>query len=189
MNGKEIEIKLLINESDYIMLIEFLKNTATYRAEKHQIDVYYSPQNESFYDCGDRCLRVRTEEDTSIFSYKRIYYANTSKQFIEEYETNVEDAETLDHILKALNYKTEIIVDKYRIEYCTETGLLIALDKVKDLGLFMEIENQNEFDTLEKRNQDLYDFVNHLHIDITKRNTEGYSNMLFRKKQQNGGCY
>jgi len=186
MNNKEIEIKLSINESDYIRLIEFLKKNATYRSNKHQIDVYYSPKNESFYDCGDRCLRVRTEDSTSIFSYKQIHNVNSSEQFIEEYETLVENAETLNHILKALNYRDEIIVDKYRIEYFTDTGFLIALDKVNGLGFFLEIENQNDFDALEKRNQDLYNFVLNLNIDITKRNTEGYSNMLFKKNHMHG---
>lgn len=186
MNGKEIEIKLMINESDYFRLVDFLKNNAIYKNEKHQIDVYYSPKDESFYDCGDRCLRVRTEGNISIFSFKRIHDVNTNKQFIEEYETSVESAEILDQILKALNYRSEITVDKYRIEYFTETGFLIAFDKVKELGFFVEIENQNEFDTLEKRNQDLLNFVQHLHLDITRRNTEGYSNMLFRKKHQSG---
>lgn len=186
MNEKEIEIKLQINEYDYYRLLNMLKGIAILKAEKHQIDVYYSPTDKSFYDCGDRCLRVRTEGDNSIISYKRIYDENTSKQFIEEYETRIDSPKMIDCILKALGYKKEIIVDKYRLEYYSDIGFLIALDKVKNLGYFVEIENHNESDTLEKRNQSLVNFIQKLEIDITQRNMEGYSNMMFRKKLENG---
>lgn len=181
MNNKEIEIKVCVDESNYFRLVDTLKRDANFRAEKHQIDIYYSPQNESFYDDGDRCLRVRTEEGKSLLSYKRIYGEHTDQRYIEEYETHIESYEVMDKILRALHYRSEIKVDKYRIEYSTDTGFLIALDKVVDLGYFVEIENQNEFDELEKRNRDLIDYICQLGLDISKRNKEGYSNMIFRK--------
>lgn len=186
MDGKEIEIKLQLNVSDYNRLLKILKRIGIFRGEKHQIDVYYSPEGKSFYDYGDRCLRVRTEGKRSVLSYKRIYDENTCKQFIEEYETQIERPEMMDCILKALKYRSEITIDKYRIEYCTDTGFLIALDKVSNLGFFIEIENRNEFDTIENRNQHLMEFIQQLKLDISKRNTEGYSNMMFRKNLKNG---
>ena len=187
MDSKEIEIKLEIDKNDYIRLKEFLKEFAAFKASKRQIDVYYSPANESYYDCGDRCLRVRTEGSNTILSYKRIFDENTNKQFIEEYETKVDSFEVIDHILKAVNFRCDIIVDKYREEYLSETGFMIALDKVVDLGFFVEIENCNETDSLKKRNQDLISVVEQLHLDTAMRNTEGYSNMLYRKSHLNGG--
>lgn len=181
MEGKEIEIKVCVDESDYLRLMDTLKEVATFKSAKHQIDIYYSPQNESFYDRGDRCLRIRTEDGKSFLSYKRIYGEYTEQCYIEEHETRIESNEIMDLILRALHYRSEIIVDKYRIEYSTDTGFLIALDKVANLGFFVEIENQNDHDDLRKRNRDLLDFFCQLGLDITKRNEEGYSNMLFRK--------
>lgn len=186
MDRKEIEIKLQLDECDYNRLLDVLKCIAIFQGEKHQIDVYYSPEGESFYDYGDRCLRVRTEGKESILSYKRIYDENTNKQFIEEYETHIESPEMMDCILKALKYRSEIIIDKYRVEYYIDTGFLIALDKVVNLGFFIEIENRNESDSLENRNQHLVEFVQQLRLDISRRNTEGYSNMMFRKNIKNG---
>lgn len=186
MDGKEIEIKLKLNKGDYDRVLKLMKETAIFKKEKHQVDVYYSPQEESFYDCGDRCLRIRTEEDKSIISYKRIYNENTSDRFIEEYETEIADSQMMDSILKAINYQNEICVDKYRMEFYVNTGFLVALDKVEDLGFFIEIENKNESDVIEKRNQDLIKFVEELQIDILKRNTEGYSNMMYRKNNRTG---
>lgn len=187
MSGIEIEIKLQLAECDYRRIVDILKETAFVRVQKHQTDIYYSPTSESFYNSGDRCLRVRTEGNNTILSYKRIYDENTKMQYIEEYETRVDDYKMMDNILKALGFKSEIIVDKHRQEFETENGLLVALDCVADLGYFIEIENCNESDDLEKRNQDLFDFVNRLNVDITNRNTEGYSNMLYRKNKMQGG--
>ncbi len=186
MDGKEIEIKLQIDENDYLRLVDILKRTTLFKGKKHQIDVYYSPEGESFYNNGDRCLRVRTEEGKSIFSYKQIHAENTSMQFIEEYESGIESPEMVDHILKALNYRSEIIIDKYRIEHRTDTGFVIALDKVVNLGFFIEIENHNEFDTLENRNRQLIEFIKQLELDVSQRNIEGYSNMIFRRNHKNG---
>lgn len=186
MDGKEIEIKLQIDECDYYRLMNMLKSVGTIRKEKHQIDVYYSPEGESFYDYGDRCLRIRTEDAKSILSYKQIYDENTNKQFIEEYETYIENPDAMDRILKALKYRSEIIIDKYRVEYSTDSRLVIALDRVVGLGYFIEIENSNESDTIENRNKCLAECIQHLELDSSRRNTEGYSNMMFRKYLKNG---
>lgn len=182
MDSKEIEVKLQIDEDKYSTLLIFMKEIAMFKSEKHQIDIYYSPDGENYYDRGDRCLRIRIEDNKSMLSYKRIYGENTSQQFIEEYETCVESPEMMSNILKALNYRSEIIVDKRRLEYSTEDGFLVALDNVKDLGFFVEIENKNEEEAIEKRNDDLVYFVRFLDLDMSWRNTEGYSNMLYKKK-------
>lgn len=185
MHGKEIEIKLELEERDYYRMLKLLKSVATLREKKHQIDVYYSPEGKSFYDYGDRCLRIRKEEGKSILSYKRIYDENTSKQLIAEYETLIEDPDMMECIFKELKYRSEIVVDKYREEYSTDTGFVIALDKVRNLGYFIEIENHNEDQDLENSNKCLIEFVQKLELDISRRNTEGYSNMLFRKVHKN----
>lgn len=185
MNAKEIEIKLQIDEEKYYRLTEILKEIGKLSEEKHQIDIYYSPENESFYNAGDRCLRIRTEGIKSIISYKQIYDENTSKQFIEEFETSIENSNMMDRILRALKFRSEIIIDKYRIEYLIDARFKVALDKVKNLGCFIEIENINEFETLENRNQALIEFAKELSLDISQRNIEGYSNMMFRKNFKN----
>ena len=72
MNHKEIEIKLQIDEDNYYRLLALMESTAAFQSKKHQVDIYYSPENESYYDNGDRCLRIRSENNKSILSYKRI---------------------------------------------------------------------------------------------------------------------
>lgn len=186
MGGREIELKLKIEEKDYIRLLKELENTAISKSPKHQVDIYYSPEGKSFYNCGDRCLRVRIQDGDIILSYKRIYNEDTSEQFIEEYETHVDSHEVVDHILEALGYRKEIVVNKYRVEYCTKDCHLISLDKVENLGFFIEIENLNDSDSLQKQNQELVAIAERYGLDMNNRNVEGYSNMLFKKKNSNG---
>lgn len=181
MENKEIEIKLQIEEEDYHRLSSLLKNTEVFEGEKIQIDSYYSPTGTSFYDRGDRCLRVRTEDNTAFLSYKRIYEQDSQRQFIEELETQVDSPEMIDKILKALGYRVEITVNKYRLNYRTRNGFLIALDSVKNLGFFIEVENANESDSIQKRNLDLERYVCGLGLNMARRNTEGYSNMLYKQ--------
>lgn len=186
MNETEIEIKLQLNECDYVKLDNLLNKIESVKTQKHQIDIYYSPSNESYYNSGDRCLRVRKEGEDTLLSYKRIFNENTTSQFIKEYETHVDNFDMIDIILEELSFRKEIVVDKLRKEYFLKTGFLVALDIVDGLGYFIEIENCNETDALEKRNRDLYQFIEYLGINIEHRNTEGYSNMLFRKKYMQG---
>lgn len=186
MNNKEIEIKLKLKEEEYQRVLCILQKRGSFIQEQHQLDEYYSPANKSFYDSGDRCLRIRTENGESILSYKRIHNENTAQQYIEEYETLIGDQKMTDCILKALDFVREIVIDKYRIEYMLTDNILVAMDSVKDLGYFIELENHNESEELEIRNSHLVKLIQELGIDSTKRNTEGYSNMMFRMKKKRG---
>lgn len=184
MNSKEIEIKLELKKEEYIQILDLLQKNGMFIREQHQVDEYYSPVERSFYDSGDRCLRIRTENSRSILSYKQIHNENTDQQYIEEYETLVEASQMMSCILKALGFVREIVIDKYRREYMLRDNVLVALDCVKDLGYFIELENHNELEKLEVRNACLMTLIRELGIDSAKRNSEGYSNMMFRIKKR-----
>lgn len=184
MQGKEIEIKLEINLSEYQTLIQLFYEKAKLLKKRKQVDVYYSPEGENYYDYGDRCLRIRTENQKSILCYKRIYDESLPTQYIEEYETQIDDADMIQHILEALHFKREIIVDKFRVEFLYEDVYLVALDKVEGLGYFLEIEHKDEQVSIETRNAELVGLVKKLCLDINRQNKEGYSNMLYRKNQE-----
>lgn len=187
MSSKEIEIKIEISSLEYKKnIVEFYQN-GYFLGEKLQVDMYYSPAEDNFYDRGDRCLRIRTENNLSILSYKHIHNENLDTQYIEEYETQIGDLEMMKCILKALHFKCEIIVEKHRVEFIYRDIYHVAFDEVKDLGYFLEIENRNEKAKISERNQELKALVYQLGLDINKRNQEGYSNMLYRKSKEKKG--
>lgn len=186
MSGKEIEIKLQIDKDDYSRLLSFFYSGGEFIRKIHQIDLYYSPKDEKYYDAGDRCLRIRTENQSSILSYKRIHGLNTDHQYIEEYETYITNVQSMKKILDALEFKCEIVIDKNRLDFRIGSEFLVSLDSIRDLGYFLEIESINEEHTIQIRNKNLQDFAKSLNIDLSKRNTEGYSNMLYKKQKEKG---
>lgn len=184
MNSKEIEIKFELKEEEYKKIMKFLQQKGRFIQEQHQVDEYYSPVGKSFYDSGDRCLRIRIEGEKSILSYKQIHNENTTQQYIEEYETLIEDSQMVGRILKAIDFVQEIVIDKYRTEYMLKDNIIVAMDCVKDLGYFIEVENHDESEALEVRNACMVEMIRELRVDSAKRNNEGYSNMMFRKKKE-----
>lgn len=182
-DNKEIEVKIKISALEYEKFKKMFKEKADCIGEYHQIDNYYSPYGEHYYDNGDRCLRVRKIENTSILSYKQIFNEDTDDCYIKEYETVVGDAKMLECILDSLNFKSEIVVDKRRIEFDYDGKYCIALDEVMELGHFIEIENRDENKSVNERNKELQDLISILNLDLENQNKEGYSNMIYSIKK------
>lgn len=178
--GKELEIKVQITEMQYENLKYLMDSQAAYKGKVNQKDIYYSPENINYYDEGDRCLRIRVEEDRALLSYKRIYDENTANRYIEEYEMELLNSNTMEQILKALNFRKSIVVEKERFEYLYKEHFRVAFDCVKELGYFIEIENIYSEQKDEERNTALIQVADQIGIDLSKQNFEGYSNMLYR---------
>lgn len=178
MNNKEIEIKIEIDENKYNTLLNDLTKRCNEKKCTIQEDTYYSPKTENYYDNGDRCLRLRETNNKSILSYKQIY-ENKDKRIIDEYETEIENSKMLKYIFQSIGIREDIKVKKKRIEfrlkYC-----IIALDDVENLGYFVEIENINPKNSIEKSNQEIKELAINLNLDLNKQNYEGYSNMMYR---------
>lgn len=182
MKNSEIEMKFKINDQEYKTIVSFLEDTAIYIQEIHQKDIYYSPYNENFYDNGYRCLRLRLVNSEAILCYKEIHNIFSAEEYIDEYETKVENADTMAEILRVLNFKEDIVVDKQRREYRYKDKFLISMDYVKYLGYFIEVENIDTNLSLKQRIYDLKQFVQSINLNLDNRNTEGYSNMLYKQK-------
>ena len=58
----------------------------------------------------------------------------------------------------------------------------IALDKVKDLGLFIEIEAIKDFGSVEKTRRELFEFAKSLGINVKNVDKRGYPYLLMRKR-------
>lgn len=186
MSDKEIEFKFQICPDEYARLLATFASKHCSMSEKRQIDLYFSPAGTSFYDKGDRCLRVRKEGNRAMLSYKRIVNDSTDGRYIEEYETEVADFTTTRRILEALGFSLEIIVDKLRREFSIPNGFLVSLDKVENLGCFIEVESAYDSESITSRNLSLSAYVEELGLNPMARNTEGYSNMLYKMSHNQG---
>jgi len=182
----EVEIKIKINNlrkikdklRDYGNLIKSIK----------QIDEYYIPYHRDFFAQKPfpvEWLRIRTNPDRTIFEYDRSININAKgeQEYAEEYETEISQPVELRKILKFLDFKKVITVEKER-EIWNCGDLEICLDKVKDLGFFIEIEAKGNFKNPIEAKKTCYEFLNKLEVKASPENiiNTGYPVLLLENK-------
>lgn len=181
---REIEIKLEIEKEEYEKLLSLLSIEGKKHNQKEQKDIYFSPKYRPFFggDIDDECLRIRVMKDKYILSYKKIFFGNSDSEIhLEEHESEVVDLEQTIKILECLDINKVLTLDKIRNSFMYQDIFEISLDKVKDLGYFIEIEVKDDNLSIDEANKKLKDLVLLLGLDISKRNLDGYANMLYSK--------
>lgn len=107
-----------------------------------QLDTYYDAPMRDFA-ATDEALRIRREHadgETTKLTYKGPLIDETSKTR-EEHETTVEDADALIATLGALGFDAVATVEKHRERFEFD-GYTVTLDRVEDLGEFVEVETE-----------------------------------------------
>lgn len=83
---------------------------------------------------------MRDSDGKYSINYKNRHYdTNGKSDYCDEYESEIENIENFKKILKALDFSSLVIVYKKRKTFLYE-DYEIALDSVKGLGEFVEIE-------------------------------------------------
>lgn len=112
-----------------------------------QEDTYYDAPHRSFPET-DEALRIRREHRPADdggdvrLTYKGPLVDDESKTR-EEIETAVEDGTTMDAILTNLGFEPAATVRKERERFALE-GYTVTLDRVDDVGEFVEVETEAE---------------------------------------------
>ena len=131
-------------------------------------------------------LRIRTNPDRVIFEYDKSINkkADGEQEYAEEYETEISDPEEFRSILKFLDFKIVTRVDKQR-EYWDCGSLEVALDKVKGLGNFIEVEAKSSFADNAVVKKACLDLLSNLGIkDAEKMQIKkGYPVMILEKEK------
>ena len=185
MDNIEIEIQVKIENSK--PLLEFLKKNAEFKAEKNQIDEYFSPAHRNFLKTRpiDEWLRLRSADGIYSINYKNWHSDKNGKSnYCDEYETKVEDLDKIKKIFDAINFKSIVTVNKMRKIWIYE-NYEIAIDSVKDLGNFVEIEyiGKNEKVDPKKIIEEMVGFLKNLKLGKIERNYVGYPFMLLFKSE------
>jgi adenylate cyclase class 2 len=142
-NASQIEIEIKVKIEKPESLLSFLRERAKATGSSHQKDEYITPKHRSFLDVRPvtEWLRLRETDGKSSITYKNFHYEADGKtaNFCDEYETEVENIEALRKIFLATDFQLLVIVDKERQTWRYEE-YEIAIDEVKNLGSFVEIE-------------------------------------------------
>lgn len=175
-NNIEIEIQVSIENSQ--KLLDFLNENAEFKGEKHQIDEYFTPFHRDFLGVRPAVEWLRLRDGNGLFSvtYKNWHADKEGKtQYADEYETKIDNLEQLRKIFIAIDIKPLITVDKIR-KIWVYNDYEIALDCVKDLGDFVEIEHFGEAGdkSPEQITSEMVQFLKDIGCGEIKRNYVGY---------------
>ena len=181
---REIEIKLEITENEYDKFLSYLLKNGSNHTKKEQNDIYFSPKYRPFFggDIDDECLRIRIMKDKNILSYKKIFFGSSDDDIhLEEHESDVSDLEQVIKILNCLDIEKVLTLHKIRDSFMYQDIFEISLDKVTDLGYFIELEIKDDSLSVYDANTKLKDLVTSFDLSLTSRNLEGYATMLYQK--------
>jgi len=117
----------------------------------NQIDEYYIPCQRDFFAAKPHpteWLRIRTNPDKTIFEYDISVNKDAAgrQEYAKEYETGITNPIEFKKILKFLDFKKVVEVNKER-QYWDCGNIEVALDRVKNLGDFIEAEAKGDFQT------------------------------------------
>lgn len=185
--NNNIEIEIQVNIENSKSLMEFLERNAVFQKENHQIDEYFSPSHRDFIALRpvEEWLRLRESSGKYFINYKNWHYDKEGKgHYCDEYETKIEDINQLRKILEVLDFKSLVKVDKVR-KIWTYKDYEIAIDSVKELGDFVEIEyigKDNQVDP-KKVTDEMVKFLKTIDCGKIKRNYVGYPFQLLFPKE------
>lgn len=175
---KNLEIEIQVKIENIKPLLDFLEKNANFKKESHQIDEYFSPAHRNFIDTRPvkEWLRLRNSDGKYSLNYKNWYFDENGKSnYCDEYETELNNLESVKKILEVLNFKSLVKVDKLRKIWIYK-DYEIAADSVKGLGDFVEIEyiGQDKKADPKKITDEMINFLKGLNCGKIKRNYVGY---------------
>lgn len=170
----EIEVKLKVDLNDYQRVLDIMEKHAIYLDIESHIATYYIPTYRKF---SGEWLRIRNENGKFVMNYKK----KRSQSCCDEYETLVDNADSLDKILISLGMKKIGVIKKIRKKYLYDNKFEVALDDVENLGLFIEIETKR----IDSNPKDEYDYLmnllNKLHLDFNLIEKNRYCEYLIEE--------
>lgn len=134
----EIERKFRLTTAQLQNIKQKLEDRFGVLPTVHQVDKVFLLGIDSFknFTKGMPVVRLRTEGQHTKLTYKRAI--NDSGDSV-EHELGIDSSQTMEAILLETDFRAVTTVIKDRIEF-TGHGLTYALDTVKGLGSFIEIE-------------------------------------------------
>ena len=180
------EIEILVEVNDDISKVKNILKKFKYVGLKHTIDEYYydpmrddlKPDSNGQLSC---CLRLRRKGDESYITYKDDVFDNGKWLYSNEYESNIESIVMVREIFQRLGLKKFIEIDNNKEIYKTEK-YEIALESVKDLGNFLEVEYCTNDDVdVSAVKMEIQKFIDGLNINVSEELNVGKPELYLRK--------
>ena len=181
----DIEIELRFPLKNPEQVIEFLNKIANPTAKNlFQRDTYLTPAHRDFLQnkFPFEWLRLRESNKKTSLDYKHFYPEGVEKtDYCDEFVTNIENPESLKKIFNHLNFKQSIVVEKNRNTWLFK-DVEIAVDEIKRLGTFIELEIKKDFPTPQEAKAYLYEILKQLNAEVGEEDIRGYPFRILEKQ-------
>lgn len=176
------EVEQKFRAPDHAALAESLAGLgAEFGPAELQIDAYYAHPARDFR-CTDEAFRLRSIGERNFATYKgpKIDVTTKTRREIEvPLAAGAAEASRFGEMLEALGFRRAIVVSKSRRKGCLRRGefeVEVALDRVDNLGDFIEFEIQAETASLDAARECLAELARALNLDAAER--RGYADLL-----------
>lgn len=181
----EVEIKVKINNPEEIK--KKVASIGKLVKAINQVDDYYVPVQRDFFANKPQPvehLRIRTNPGKTVFEYTKTINLKENLDYdcAEEYEAEISNPGEFQKILGFLDFKKVVTVDKQR-EYWMCGDVEVALDEVRGLGSFIEVEAKGDFKNNEEAKLACVKFLERLGIGNVEENQvkKGYPSLIMEK--------
>ena len=165
-NDIEMEIKIKTNELENKRIKNIIKDNSKYLGVENHIAHYYSFK---YRKTDNEFLRIRKENNKYIINYKKKH-----DNYVDEYETEINDFDSLSKILNVYGFEETCCIEKTREKYLYKNKYEISFDNVKELGLFIEIEIIKHTKNKDEEYQDLITLLYELNINLNQISNKRY---------------
>lgn len=155
----EVEVKYPLKNPEHV--IKKLNVLAIpKKKEEYQKDIYFK--------LGSKQLRIRESKTGNFLSYKK----RIDKLSCNNYCTEIRNLKPTIQILKNIGFKKSNVIEKVRSTW-EYKSFEIAIDNVKGVGHFIEVESN--------RKKDFSTILKLIEADVGKQDFKGYSKLLGEK--------
>lgn len=162
-----------------------MKVVAQFHKSHKQVDEYFTPQHRNFLApvFPFEWLSLRKRGDKILLNYKHYFPENVEvHDYCDELEIEIQQPEKLKKTFTALNFRSLVIVKKARETYIYQDQFEIALDQVKSLGYFIEIEALKDFGGVKETKKELLRLAKRFGLDHTRADKRGYPYLMLRQR-------
>lgn len=184
------EIEILVEVYDDINKVKEVLSKYKYQGINHTIDeYYYDPKRKDLKPDKNNqlshCLRLRRKNNQTYITYKDDVFENKKWLYSNEYETKVDSYDMTKEIFKRLGLIKFIEIDNEKEIYETDQ-YEIALENVKDLGIFIEVEYcTSKSIEIKKIKNEIQEFINNLNINVSSELNIGKPELYMHKHNIN----
>ncbi len=180
-DGQEVEIKLQITPPEAFKVRQLLVGRGA--SAVHHIDTYFDTPDGAFStkEPIEEWLSCRQRGGRTHLNHKKFTYgADGIAMDCAEVDVTVSSPEGAAGLLQALGFRELVTVSKERLEALVD-DVLVALDKVDNLGQFVELEATQPHGDYRKTREYLFEVASSLGISQGRIDNRGYPYQLVRR--------